>query len=681
MKILSLILLGLISIGCESDPYPAGDTRVTPRAAQKDPADALSMVVQGKYEFQEGSTKGFKIKVAVPTPWAADMKVDNLPAGAVFDKDKFTISWRPGFFDGNQAGDPTIKTRVYPITIWLRSTDPNSEVRTKEVNLIVYDVPQNMTIHGRTSDSVSEGDELEYEFSISNKDYPNGPFSVNTIDMPANTRIEQVSDNEYKLILKPDHHHVKINEQDDCSSYRESCLKYIGKIIAYNPANHKSETSVEIKVKDTRLGTKIVPPNDMKQGLDITFQVSAYDLNGEVAPKIRLKSDAPDYGLFITNIVEDEETNSSVLNVTWKDIPPSYNGRDFTFRFEACSLATNGSYSNCISDSNKVSIVVKDRKSPTIDRAEWAAGEIKYLDFNSTERFTIDVTDGDNSRLDIENVVVMPKEMRKYVKWYNGNLKVNFKKPGIHQFSLVAKSEYNMTSAESFVAEVFEKNRSRTLYFTDSTRDSEVKFYRDTMGKVQLMNPVLQALNERNLSGRDTLILGTGILQDASLKEQIGRAMGKIENVVVASPLIENMPTSFIDELQKDFHISILGRYNELPNTSKLSQMHFIQREDFESTKAKVKLKETSTIESSNPLIFSVGVDRVKCEDVLDLTDKAEEARLKVGIICDRKTGGRYAILGTEFSDLLVGQADKSIPAMWLRRMLTTDLNNNKEEK
>lgn len=676
MKILSLLLLGLFIAGCESDPYPAGNTRVTPRAAQKDPADALSMVVQGKYEFQEGATKAFRVKVAVPSPWKADMKVDNLPAGATFDKDTFVVSWKPGFFDGNQVGDPTIKTRVYPITIWLRSTDPNSEVRTKEVNLIVFDTPQSMTIDGSSADSVNEGETLEYEFSISNKDYPKGPFSVNTVDMPANTEIKKISDNEYKLILKPDHHHVKLNERDDCPSYREACLKYKGKIVAYNPANHKTEKDVEIKIYDKRLTTKVVPPNDMKQGLDITFQVSAYDLNGEIPPNISLKSNEPDYGLFSTNLIKDEDTNSSVLNVTWRDIPPSYNGRDFKFTFEACSLDAS-----CSRDSNKIQIVVKDRKTPVIDRDEWAAGEIKYLDFNSHKTYSVEIVDGDNSRLDIENVVIMPKEMRKHVQWYNGSLKVRFKTPGIHQFSLVAKSEYNMTSAESFVAEVFEPNRSRTLYFTDSTRDAEVQFYRDTMGKVQLMNPVLQALNERNLSGRDTLILGTGILQDANLKPQISMAMDKIENIVVASPLIENMPTKFIDELQKDFHISILGRYDELPNTKKLSDMHFIQREDFEDSKAKVRLKESSTIESSNPLIFSVGVDRVKCEDVLDLTDKAEEARLKVGIICDRKSGGRYAILGTEFSDLAVTQADKNIPAMWLRRMLTTDLNNNKEVK
>jgi hypothetical protein len=87
-------------------------------------------------------------------------------------------------------------------------------------------------------------------------------------------------------------------------------------------------------------------------------------------------------------------------------------------------------------------------------------------------------------------------------------------------------------------------------------------------------------------------------------------------------------------------------------------------------------LKQTSSLESSNPMIFSVGVDRQGCEDVLDLTDGNQEGRLKIGIICDRRTGGRYAILGTEFADLKTSENEKSLPAKWLKRMLSTRLNN-----
>ena len=345
------------------------------------------------------------------------------------------------------------------------------------------------------------------------------------------------------------------------------------------------------------------------------------------------------------------------------------------FKVESCVLATNKSQKHCNKDTIKLKILVKERKAPVIDRWSWKVGQIKYLNFNETKTFSISAVDGDNRSLDIENLTIYPKEMRDFVSWNNGKLIVAFNKAGIHQFSVHAKSEYNLSSAESFVVEVFEKNRSRTLYFTDSTRGDEVKFYKDMIKDVSLMNPFLQSLNQRNLSGRDTLILGTDILLDNSLSLQIANALMNIPNIIIATPLIENMPKIFLDELQTQHHISILGRFNQLGLQDSIDKYHFIARDDFEQSSDYVSLKGNSTKESHNPLIFSVGVDRVACEDVLDLTDAKEEKRLKIGVICDRVFGGRYAILGTEFSDLKTSKDNKNIVDKWLRRMLSTELN------
>lgn len=681
MKILSLILL-LAFFGCENDPYPKeGNLRTEPRGENTPVPMPLGMIVKPLYEFQEGKTTRFTIKVNVPPPGTADMKVDNLPAGATFNAETRTVEWKPGIFDGNDPQDPTIKSRVYPITVWLRSSEDITEAIEKVVLLEVYDVPLNFEIDGRNSVEVKEGRTLEYEFSIDNIDYPQGPFTVTTEGMPSNSRVEKItgSETQFKLIYSPDYDHVQANGQNDCS-WGRSCLKYEGKIIVHNPANHRSEKDVTIEIQDERLDPKLVVPQNMEQGLDINFQVAAYDTNSEISPRITFEGRKPEVGEFSTSLVKNKENNSSVLNVSWKDIPPSYNGKSFTFRYEACALARRNNYSNCVRGSHTVKIVVKDRKAPIITRDSWKPGEIKYLDFGKSQRFGIDIEDGDDYALDMKTIKIVPEEMRRYVSYNNGRLSVGFGEAGIHQFSIVATSQYNMSSSESFVVEVFKKDRTRILYFTDTTRNAEVKFFKKTMKDVQMMNPVLQALNERNLSGRDTLILGTSILYDKSLRTQIEKAMSKIKNVVVATPLIENMPQKFIDELQKEHHISILGRYQELPNTGELSTMKFIPRRDLDVPKKPISLKETTTAESNNPLIFSVGVDRIKCEDVLDLTDQNEEARLKVGIICDWKNGGRYVILGTEFADMKTSVDDKNIPAQWLRKMLSSTLNNKRNK-
>ncbi len=677
MKLLAVLILIVNLIGCEDNPYPetAHLTNEVPRRPTAVPRP-IGMIVDHNVEYSEGVRRDFKIKAYVPAPGKPDVVINGLPAGATFDGESLTVSWKPAMFDGNDPKDPTIKKRIYPITILLRSSDDTTgDTNEKLVNLVVFDVPQNLSVESRDQTSVYEGKTLVYKFSIDNTDYPNGPFSITTKDMPANSKIEQVSDTEFQMTFKPDHHHVIINENDDCNLWNKNCVTYKGRILVHNPANHVSEKEVQIRILDSRLDTKIVVPENLEQGLDVTYQVSAYDLNGEVPPKIEMVTPEPEFGKFITRINRDQENNSSVLNVSWMDIPPSYNGKSVNFKFKACTLDTNERYKNCEYDDFNIKVVVKDRKPPVIYRSEWAAGEIKYFNFGDYKSFNIDIEDGDRRWEKVKNVKIMPVEMQDFVEWTNGVLKVRFDKPGIHQFSIVAKSEYNTSSAQSFVAEVFEPNRSRILYFTDSTRDDEVKFYRDTMGEVQLMNPVLQALNERNLSGRDTLILGTGILQDKGLKETIAKALDKINDVVVASPLIENMPQKFIDELQQEHHISILGRYRGLPNLPALETMRFIARDEFETPTNLVMLKKTTTVESFNPLVFSVGVDRTGCEDVLDLTDEKKEARLKIGIICDRNSGGRYAILGTEFADLKLSEADTGLAAKWLQRMLTTSLN------
>ncbi len=682
MKWIYLFIITLLVAGCENNPYPSdGGLRVEPRKPDENIPPALSMIVADNYNYTEGVKKDFRIKVDVPAPGVPDVKIEGLPAGASFDPKTFVVSWIPGMFDGNKPDDPTIKSRVYPITIWLRSSLDEKEAIKETVNLTVYDSPLDLDISGNLVFSIREGKQASYEFEISNLDYPQGPYAVSIEGMPGNTKIRKITENKYALDLKVDHHQVKLNKTSGCSAWGEDCVEYTGKIIVFNPANHQAEKTVKVRVLDERLSTKLVANDVVEQGLDSTFQVSAYDLNGEVPPLIKLISAEPEYGEFSTVITKNEEAKSSVLNVRWKDIPPSYNGKTHHFKFEACSLSSKRTYNNCSQKSVKVKIKVKQRSAPIINRDEWKVGNIEYLNYDERRVYRIGVVDGDFFGEKVRNVVVKPKEMRKFVTWSLGKLYVQFDQPGIHQFSLVATSEYNMSSAESFVVEVFEPTRSRTVYFTDSTRDAEVKFFKQVMENVELMNPVLQPLNKRNLAGRENLVLGTGILLDPQMKDNIELAMGRIENVVVASPLIENMPTSFLDELQRDFHISILGRYSELPDTKPLKEMSFIAREDFEQAKDSVGLKQMTTPESGDPLIFSVGVDRVNCEDVLDLTDAKQEDRLKIGIICNRPQAGRYAILGTEFADLLTSKRDEKIAPQWLRRMLETKLSNKEEEK
>lgn len=676
LKLLLSVLLGLSLLSCEKDPYPSvGERDLNPVKTPRKVEPQMSITMKSVYELDEGRKTNIKIKIDVPRG-DARIEVDNLPPGASYDEATNLISWTPGMFAGNDPKDPTIKSQIYPVTIWLRSTEDLKEAIKKDINLVVYDVPQNLDINGSTSENATEGSDFSYEFDIVNPDYPTGPFNVVLSNTPANMRLVKVDENNYRMEFKPDYHHVKLTQRSDCR-FGSHCKKYESQIIVTNPAGHKTVKDIEIDVLDKRLDVKIVNQKELVNGLDLSFQVSAYDMNGEIAPDLSMTSDEPDYGKFSTEVIEDDINNTSVMNITWKDIPPTYNGKSFDFKFKACVKTSYSSTRNCNYSATTVKIEVKDRNPPIIVRDSWENGKIQYFKFNERKSFKVFVRDGDSRFNDVSNIKIMPESMRKYVSYSasSNTITARFSEAGIHQFSLVATSEYNMSSAESFVAEVFDVNRSKTLYFTDSTRDDEVKFYLNTLKNVQMMNPVLQVLNERNLSGRDTLILGTSILKDKNLKTTIENAMNKIENVVIATPLIENMPKSFLDEISVQNRIGIEGRYDELPNTPKLSELSFVTRFDLPVPSQTVKLKGLSSDESYAPLVFKIGVDRKNCADVLDLTDSKKEKIYKIGLICNRKNNGRYVILGTEFSDILPAQGDEDIAARWLRKMLSTTLN------
>ncbi len=665
MKLLVVSFIFSLFLSCEKDPYPSqGDVRKDPRDEQREVPDTIAIAVEKKYEFDEGKNRTVNVGVFVPAPGVPDLTIKNAPEGLVFDKENFTFSWMPGPFQGNDINDPTKKTRVYTIELLLRNAlDLGGETRTAAVTLVVNDVPRNFSIEGRDKAYVTEGKTLEYEFEMENIDYPKGGFDVTIDGGPSNLKPIQIDDTRYKLVYKPDYFHVKLNERKTAN--------YDIEIKAYNPAKHVAVKTVELEVVDSRLGVTVVAPPTMEQGLDSTFQVSAYDENAEVAPQISLVGDKPNYGEFKLTPVKDEVNNSSVLNVVWKDIPPSYNGQNKTFRFKACVLNQYRGMNNCKTVETTLKIRVKDRKAPVFNRWPWDVGEVKYFKNDEYNTFRISAEDGDNGQ-NITELVVQPESMRKYVTWSNGRLSVRCDKPGIHQFSLVAKSEYNMSSAESFVFEVFKKDRSKTIYFTDSTRDKEVKFFKENMDNIEIMNPAIQILDDRALAGRETLVLGTSALLDDHFRQEILTVMDNVKNIIIASPMVENLPKEFLNLIEDDLKVTILGRYSQLPTSTKLQDLYFVQRPDFTKNSDAVTLAGNASSKSFDPVVFHDGVLADKCDDVLELNDSTGEQKksYSIGIICNLPGKGRLALLGTEFADIKGTGGDEDIAKGWFSDML-----------
>jgi hypothetical protein len=666
MKQTSLIFLLLIAanlVSCKQDPYPAnGEIKVTQRQEQRTVEPPLAMSVDDVIEYKEGRYKEYQVRVSVKDPGQPIVKIDNLPAGAVYDEANFTLKWRPGFFDGNDSTDPSIKSKIYPITLWLRnSLDPVRALK-KVVNLVVYDTPQLIEVNPESIYSIDEGKKYSNKFTVNNADFPQGPFRIVTTGFPANTEVVKVDENTFRLEFTPDYYHV--NRKTDGNS-----KTYHGKIIVANPANHTVTKDLDITINDKRLESKIVTPPNLTQGLDVSFQVVGYDLNKEMSPVVSMTSSRPNFGKFSFSEIKNEESSSTVLNVSWSDIPPVHNGEEFSLTFKSCVLGTY-SNDNCKEATTKVKITVKERIPPSIARKDWPAGEMVYLNFGETLNKKIQVRDSEDPNLK-PKVEIFPVEMRKYVTWANDSLKLNFNEAGVFQFNVKATSDYNVSSAESFLIEVFPKDRNKTLFFADSTRDPEVIFYKSTFKNVDIMNPAIQEINQRSISGRETLVIGTSTLMDPEVSPTIMNAIDKIKNVVVASPLIDQLPEKFLTKLRNDYGLITIGRYSQLPNMPSIETMQFAKTKQFADSKSPVFLKRTASRESKDPMIFNGGLyepDKV-CKGVLGLSLNGNNPYV-IGVVCNREGGGRISLLGTEWADLLVSPGDEQIPVQWFNTMI-----------
>ncbi len=659
-----LLLMAATIISCKQDPYPAnGEIKVVQRQEQRPVDPPLAMSVDDVIEYKEGRYREYKIRVSVKDPGQPIVKIDNLPIGAEYDEANFLLKWRPSYSDGNDANDPSIKSHIYPITIWLRnSVDPVRALR-KTINLVVYDSPQSIDITPSSVTSVDEGQKFSNTFKIANADFPQGPFRIVTSGMPANTEVIKVDENTYKLEFTPDYYHVNRRSDGDKKVYK-------GKIIVANPANHMMSKDLEITVNDKRLESKLVTPPNLTQGLDISFQVVGYDLNKEMSPQVSMITGRPGFGKFSFQEIKNEESSSTVLNVLWTDIPPVHNGEEFTLTFRSCVLGNWSSIDNCKESSTKVKILLKSRVPPQIARTDWPAGEMIYLNHGETVTKKIQVKDSEDPNLK-PKVEIFPVEIRKYVTWSGDVLRLNFTEPGVFQFNLKATSDYSVSSAESFLIEVFPKDRNKTLFFADSTRDPEVVFYKSTFKNVDIMNPAIQEVNLRNLSGRDTLVIGTSTLMDNDVQPMIMKSIEKIKNIVVASPLIDHLPEKFLNKLRNDYGLITIGRYSQLPNLPPLDKMQFAKTRQFGDPKAPVFLKRNASSESKDPMLFNGGLyepDKV-CKGVLGLSLDGNNPYV-IGVVCNRENGGRISLLGTEWADLLVSPGDEQIPVQWFNTMI-----------
>ncbi|MCO4795340.1 MAG: hypothetical protein KC493_16595 [Bacteriovoracaceae bacterium] len=671
-KLLKFLPLLLILVACESDPYPQSGGKIVNgrKPIQRDTAPAFSIDVASTMRFREGIESMYPVKFYVPKG-TADYSFVGLPDGMEFDETRKKLVYKPGFFDANDPQDHMVKLKRIPVTIWLREKGNTTVAIKKDIVVEIVDNPRGFAITGSVNNAnIDEGEEFERSFEFINEDFPNGDFSVKTINLPKEFDVT-VSGNQVTMKMKPDFYYVSVS--DSCNYW--SCYREWdeGKIEIIAPDGRRLVQDIELKVNDERQTPKFVIPDEIEQGIEVSFIVSAMDQNAEVQPIITLKNQPRDGSITFERLntkLNKTELKQTHMKFNWKDIPDSRRGTTAEFRFEACVYNKSRAMSNCKTKSVEVKISEQTHSAPVITRDEWPLAHINYLALKERKTFPLQVKDGDSDSRSMGSVKIYPEAMRSMVKFERGKLVLTANKEGLHQFKVVARSIFGIETSESFTFEALPKDWSKNLNLIGSLRSNEVVANRKLIESLDLANPDFQELNTRLLSARNTLVLGTDILSNPDQLTNVEGLREKFKNIVIMSSVIPLLKGEMDAEIKK-LGISYRGRFLDVLQGQNLADYYFLIGKDVDLTypKRRIKLNGLLTKESHNPLLLNKRINST-CTSALSLGDDVTGLDHLVSVKCRRENGGYLLINGFEFGDMKTSTDDQEIPKSWLNKLM-----------
>jgi hypothetical protein len=669
-KLLKFLPLLLILGACESDPYPqSGGEIVNGRAPQqRQTAPAFSIDVVSTLRFREGIQGSYPIKFHVPKG-TADFNFVGLPDGMEYNAEKKTLVYKPGFDAANDPDDPFVKVTRTPVTVWLREQGNTTVAIRKDIVVEVSDTPRGFNVTGTVSNvNIDEGESYERSFEFINEDFPSGPFTVKTTNLPKEFEVS-VEGNQVTMTMNPDFYFVSVdNTCNYWSCYREW---EDGKIEIIAPDGRRIVQNIEVKVNDERKTAKFVIPDEIEQGLEVNFVVSAMDENAEIEPVITLKNQPRDGSITfekLSNVKKD--LKQTHMKLSWKDIPEERRGTSTDFNFEACVYNKSKQKTNCVTESVTVKISEQTHSAPVITRDVWPLGHIEYIGHMKSKDFILKIVDGDDDSRSMGSVKIFPENMRDMVKIKNGRLEVTAKDAGIQQFKVVARSKFGIESTESFAFEGLPKDWSSVLYLVDSLRSKEALANKALFDSVDIANPDFQALDRRLLSNRETLVIGTEILKNSSQVTNVEELRTKFKNIVLMSPALPLLQGELDAEIKK-LGITYRGKFTDVLPGQKLEDYYFLigKDVDLKYPKRRVKLSGLLTDESANPLLLNKKITST-CVSALSLGDDVTQLDHLVSVRCERENGGYLLINGYEFGDMKVSADDMEIPKSWLNKLM-----------
>lgn len=678
-----LTLVVAISTGCRQNPYPDGPGRfqVEEPKAPREVLPPFGISVPGVLDFLEGEERKFKIEARVPTGTPV-ITILNLPVGATFNGDTNEVVWTPTFLDANDENDPTVKMRTYPVTVELRSSeDPITSV-TKDVILVVTDSPREFKFDSSNSQfNLREGFSFQQKVKIKSEDFPNGPFTLEVQNIPpgATVEVDPTDSTLFLVSYVPTHHDTKLRlngkpNATNCSASTSSfCSVRKMNLVAYDPSGNKTVQAITWETLDSRQKPMIIAPKTVKQGLNVEFSLSAVDLNGEDVSDVEVV--APGFGdpVEVTDVSSQLPSGvlnpTKLLNVKWLNIPASKSGSTYDLKINACVWSTPNVKKLCSSHTVTVDFSKDEHLAPLVDRTEWNLSTVKYVREGESFQINLPVSDAEGNSVE-PTVEIQPASMQSQVKWNNGVLTVSPSASGLQQFSVVAQSSFGVKTNESFIVDALPSTWSETLVLAVSTNNAETSKSTKLFSGANVVNPELQALDEKTLALRTSVVVTSSVLASPAAVAVLEKAVGQIDNLYLMSPLLENLTGDLKTELNT-LKVRTKGRFASL-STAALSDFKF----EFNSAlgltapSKDVQLAGALTSESASPLALELSSVVSECKAAMSITNAAATEEYLMAVQCDRANGGKLIIAGFEWGDLKLDPSEATLSETWLKELV-----------